>query len=331
MARQFRYKIAPAIEQVCTYFDLNKPALLRHAGVPADALDDPSKGLTEAQFFRVWQGMFEVSDDPDLAVKIGKSFARAVTIPAALAYCASRNVGEGVRRLADFKPLIAPVALETATTERGFEITAVFAGGRIATPSMAMFEIVYLTEMMRNSVLPQLDPLSVSMPQAGAATTAARSLLNCPIRESRNIEIVLRHSDATLPLISANADLLDQVQMDLNHKMGQQDGQALTSERVKSALVELLPAGNPTIEAVCERLVITRRSLQRKLKIEGRSFQELLSETREAMSLKYLRSGEMSVEEISYLLAYRDPNSFYRAFHGWTGMTPAEARRAVLQ
>jgi AraC-like DNA-binding protein len=25
-------------------------------------------------------------------------------------------------------------------------------------------------------------------------------------------------------------------------------------------------------------------------------------------------------------LAYRDPNSFYRAFQDWTGMTPAQAR-----
>jgi len=43
--------------------------------------------------------------------------------------------------------------------------------------------------------------------------------------------------------------------------------------------------------------------------------------------MNYLLRGELSVEEISHLLAYREPNSFYRAFRGWTGMTPVQARR----
>ena len=45
--------------------------------------------------------------------------------------------------------------------------------------------------------------------------------------------------------------------------------------------------------------------------------------------MHYLKRADMSVQEISYLLAYRDPNSFYRAFQGWTGMTPGEARAAL--
>lgn len=40
----------------------------------------------------------------------------------------------------------------------------------------------------------------------------------------------------------------------------------------------------------------------------------------------YLRERQLSAEETSQLLAYRDPNSFYRAFRDWTGVTPAEAR-----
>ncbi|MGW9031461.1 helix-turn-helix domain-containing protein [Streptomyces sp. NPDC055722] len=33
----------------------------------------------------------------------------------------------------------------------------------------------------------------------------------------------------------------------------------------------------------------------------------------------------MTVREIAFLLGYEDPNSFYRAFHSWTGKTPAQA------
>ena len=71
---------------------------------------------------------------------------------------------------------------------------------------------------------------------------------------------------------------------------------------------------------------MSRRSLQRHLKDEGRSFGDVLEATRVELSRLYLARDDFSIEEISFLLAYRDPNSFYRAFHGWTGMTPAQAR-----
>ncbi|MCP4822157.1 MAG: helix-turn-helix transcriptional regulator [Shimia sp.] len=96
--------------------------------------------------------------------------------------------------------------------------------------------------------------------------------------------------------------------------------------RVRNALIELLPAGQASVDAVCGRLLTSRRSLQRHLSAEGETFQKVLDDTRSDLSMHYLRRGDMSVEEISYLLAYRDPNSFYRAFHGWTGMTPSQAR-----
>ncbi len=42
--------------------------------------------------------------------------------------------------------------------------------------------------------------------------------------------------------------------------------------------------------------------------------------------MAYLSNRDLNTEEISFLLAFRDPNSFYRAFQDWTGMTPLQAR-----
>jgi AraC-like DNA-binding protein len=100
------------------------------------------------------------------------------------------------------------------------------------------------------------------------------------------------------------------------------------ADRVRREIRETLPSGRVSAEAVASRLHVSTRSLQRKLKYEGASFQAILDETRAALALIYLRDHKLSVEETSFLLAYRDPNSFYRAFSDWTGMTPAEARAA---
>ncbi|WP_108257602.1 helix-turn-helix transcriptional regulator [Mangrovicoccus ximenensis] len=98
------------------------------------------------------------------------------------------------------------------------------------------------------------------------------------------------------------------------------------SARVAAALAELLPSGKSGADDVCTQLGLSRRSLQRRLQEEGESFRGVLDRTRETLALQYLRDSSMSVPEISYLLAYRDPNSFYRAFQAWTSMTPGEAR-----
>ena len=44
----------------------------------------------------------------------------------------------------------------------------------------------------------------------------------------------------------------------------------------------------------------------------------------------YLQNSDMSGAEISFLLGFEDPNSFVRAFQGWTGTTPQAVRSGAL-
>lgn len=103
------------------------------------------------------------------------------------------------------------------------------------------------------------------------------------------------------------------------------------SARIRSALVELLPSGECSIDDVCRVLGMSRRSLQRKLKEEGTSFQQQLNHTRELLTINYLRNTKLSSEDIAYLLGYQDLNSFYRAFSLWTGKSITEYKAEVMQ
>lgn len=55
----------------------------------------------------------------------------------------------------------------------------------------------------------------------------------------------------------------------------------------------------------------------------------MLNETREHLAKHYLKTSGISGAEISFLLGFEDPNSFFRAFHAWTGETPEQARGAL--
>jgi AraC-like DNA-binding protein len=94
-------------------------------------------------------------------------------------------------------------------------------------------------------------------------------------------------------------------------------------------LLELLlrlPSGQASLNGVASKLGVSTRTLQRQLNSEKVAFQSVLSKTREELARHHLKSPRMSGAEISFLLSYEDPNSFFRAFHDWTGESPERAR-----
>lgn len=105
------------------------------------------------------------------------------------------------------------------------------------------------------------------------------------------------------------------------------DAQASMHERVRAVLLEALPAGSSSIDAVAQRLALSKRTLQRHLADESVGFQEVLSDVRQELARHYLRRTDISAGEISWLLGFQESNSFIRAFRSWTGTTPAAFRQ----
>ena len=71
-----------------------------------------------------------------------------------------------------------------------------------------------------------------------------------------------------------------------------------------------------------------RRTLQRALKTEGTSFREIRMRFIEARARTLLLESDLDVAAIARALGYDEPNSFRRAFRGWSGQTPDAFRAA---
>lgn len=96
---------------------------------------------------------------------------------------------------------------------------------------------------------------------------------------------------------------------------------------VQEVLRKQLPNGTPGIEMVAEQLVMSSRSLQRKLAEEETTFHEQLRLVRSELAMQYLDQPEMSISQIAYLLGFQDNRSLTVAFRKWFDMTPSEYRR----
>jgi AraC-like DNA-binding protein len=102
-----------------------------------------------------------------------------------------------------------------------------------------------------------------------------------------------------------------------------------TRGRVESLLIPILHKGEASMDGIAAKMGVSRRTLFRKLKSEGRTFEAVLDHLRHQMALQYLGGKKVSVNETAYLVGFSEPAAFSRAFKRWTGKRPRDVRRGV--
>lgn len=330
MSQRPLYPLARKTTQLCQILKLPLVHVLRRAGLPPDYFEHEGKGSTSEQFFAIFNAIQDEAKRDDLPLYLGKLYANGPFIPAVFAFSCSRNIEIGTKRMALFKPLLAPIQLDVQRHTDRVSLTFQSTDPDIPLPAgMGLFEIVYFLECCRTFTAEPIVPLAIELVEGSSANPDEIAFFSVTPTQGDVAAIHLSIEDATRPLISENTEMLNEVLTDLNRQLASKQAQTPVTTRVRHALVEMLPSGHSNVEHACSRLCMSKRSLQRKLQSESTSYQVVLDTVRSELSLHYLKQGDMTVEEISYLLAYRDPNSFYRAFQGWTGMTPMQARGAA--
>jgi AraC-like DNA-binding protein len=133
-------------------------------------------------------------------------------------------------------------------------------------------------------------------------------------------------ADADRPLTGANRELLAVHEEVIRRHLAHLDS-ASVLERVRMAIVEELPSGRVTEEQVAQALHMSRRTLHRRLREHSTTFRGLLAEVRQELARRYIRDAHYSVTEVAFSLGYADTSAFSRAFRGWFGLSPTEARQ----
>jgi AraC-like DNA-binding protein len=97
---------------------------------------------------------------------------------------------------------------------------------------------------------------------------------------------------------------------------------------VRAHVLSTLRGRPASATETAEKLGMTRRTLTRRLRVEGTSFTEVLDQARHRTAVHYLESTDHSVEDIAFLVGFSEPSPFVRAFRRWTGMAPMAYRRS---
>lgn len=97
--------------------------------------------------------------------------------------------------------------------------------------------------------------------------------------------------------------------------------------RVMYALRLLMLSGHVSGEDTARMLSMHRRTLNRRLKAQGTTFQGVLDRVRLEAARQLLEGTRLPLDDIASSLGYASVSPFMRSFRRWTGTTPGQWRR----
>ena len=299
---------------------------LKKAALPQDMFARQTPSLTAEEYFRFMQAVDVLSPDGRTPVRLAASEGiEAFSPPVFAAYC-SRNAAVCLKRLAQYKPLIGALLYRVEETETEVSVEILSANSELELPEILVgIEFAFLVGLIRRATREQITPLSATAKRP-MKNRAYAEFIGKPIAAGDKNRLVFSKEDALAPFVSRNESMWEFFEPELKRRLSMMETDDSCAARVRSALMELLPGGECTIDDAAKKLGYSKRSLQRRLQEENTSFQKQLNHARELLAKAYLANTEMTAEEIAFLLGYQETGSFLRAFSVWTGRTFREYR-----
>ena len=310
--------------------DLNISAqdVLRHAQLPLDLLLRKTPDVTADEYFRFWDGLAHVCrNESAFALRLVQNINAKNTDPAVIAFLSSSNLNMALKRTAQYKPIVAPVRLYVEENDRETTLTFVGLPQNGSLPRLFVaFELMFWVQLARIATREQINPETVQVSLDLPELDAYEAFLGTRIRRDDVNKVTFSAVDAQKPFLTANHAMWDILEPAFDKRMANLTQEASVRDLVRACLLEMLASGHYSMTYVASKLAISNRTLQRRLREEGTTFQEVMDELREELARHYLSATDYTSSEISFLLGYEEPNSFFRAFRTWTGQTPEIVR-----
>ena len=106
-------------------------------------------------------------------------------------------------------------------------------------------------------------------------------------------------------------------------------GQSRISSGISGEVYQLLllaPNQFPSMQAVADQLGLQERTLRRRLAAEHTSYGEIVDDVRRKLTIEYLQTTRMSVEDVAWKVGFSDSANLRRAVRRWTGQTVSDIR-----
>ncbi|HEX3473880.1 MAG TPA: AraC family transcriptional regulator [Kofleriaceae bacterium] len=282
---------------------------------------------------RAWQAAAELCGDPAFGLTAVDHLASDYLGGFGFAVHASATLGEALRRIVRFFPLVNQhAALELiedgAVVRLRIAVHADVPDEAVRHPAECLLGVVL--RIARRTTGADIRPVAVAFRHAAPAETSVHHRLFgvVPRFAQPHHELVFHRAVLDTRHVAPDAGLASLAERHLERCAGDLPPAETFTGRVRRVLLEELQLGEPTLARLAARLRMSERTVQRRLGDDGTSMQAVLDEVRCQISIRQLAESTRTIAEISYAVGFAEVRAFHRAFKRWTGSTPAAYRQS---
>lgn len=314
-----------------------RDALFARSGIVPAELTDPDARIALNRYKNLMRTAKELSGEPALALHFGESalfFERSIL---GLIIRSSMTMGEAFAQMNRYGPLVND--LNVCGAEGRFVVARagreIWLEDRRSNPNdfpeiteSAVARLVSDYERVFPDRPPFVKAIHMTHREPSYRAEYDRIMKAPLVFDSDRNALQIDQSWLNAPLPTANRYVFGIFSAHADALLASLKQTKTTRGAVESLLIPILHTGDVAMDAIAEKMGLSRPTLYRKLKDEDASFEKVLDELRCKMAIHYLTARKASVGEVSYLVGFSDPAAFSRAFKRWTGKSPSEFRTA---
>lgn len=303
--------------------------LLVKAGLDPDALRDPESLVPYAAIGELLRLAAHHTRCPHIGLLVGRLWHLSDLGLVGELAVNSRTVADALGTLTVYQHLNSSGGLAFLLTRDG----SIDLGYAIYVPGIPGTEYIYDAVLaagvnyLRELCGPAWQPSSVLIPHAKPVdVTPYQSVFRAQPRFNAEMS-ALRFPASWMAHSVEGADPERRRTAELR---ADQVGRGQIVDQVSRALRAVLLHGKNSGDAVAEMLAMHRRTMNRRLKAEGTTFQEVLDTVRFEVARQLLRDSTLALDDVAATLGYAGVTPFMHTFRRWAGTTPHRWRRAAV-
>lgn len=312
---------------LCRSYGIDAAIVLRSAGLPPQIERDPDRRIPARAVNIALEHAAELAGTDDFGLRLAAMRGIANLGPVTVLARDEPDVRSALAIFMAYLPLHNE-ALHIELQENADEVIlscAIDMGG----PNVQASDIAVamLHRILRQLLGPDWLPLMVCLDHpAPVRTMQFQRSFGCPVQFGQLFcGIVLRQKDLSRPNILAEAGLRPYTE-GLRRNLEFQGADNLTL-RIRQLLRAMLANRRCTAAHVAQQLGLSRRSLDRRLALEGTSFHTISNAVRGDIACGQILGSRRTMAEIGDLLGFSSPAAFNAWFTAQFGQSPARWRK----
>lgn len=315
-------------------YDVDPSLLLQQAGIDQQLLNDPKAQISFQQEYYFTQLLTQKINDPNVGFKAGQLYRVSAFGLIGLGATASENVNEAIDfflkyiRLAYTHFNVAFLKEKGNAILRFKDIYQLDSLRQFYIERDFSFAFLSTRDIFPRSVeghKPKTIHFDFSCP---SSVETYEALYECPVFfDMPYNEILFDEKYLSLKLPQANA-----LTKQLFEEQCKAQEIAFVGHSVFEKIIREYITHHdemPSLSVIASLHGTTPRTIRRKLKAHGATFQQIVNEALADKAKHLLINTTLTVEQISLLIGYSEAASFIHAFKRWTNTTPKNYRQST--